>query len=127
MTNRYGVDVAYFTKELAALSKSLENRTPDELHRYLLRLADVAKPVEKNCKLEKPKKKDNDIHKLVIEGRGSCVEVQYILCQKRFFSPSRLWNCCGSSQKFWASTIKRKVTCKKCLRLLNQMSRKKKS
>lgn len=44
MNNRYGVDVPYFTKELAALSRSLDDRTPDELHRYLLRLADVALP-----------------------------------------------------------------------------------
>jgi hypothetical protein len=44
MNNRYGVDVPYFTKELASLSRSLDDRTPDELHRYLLRLADVALP-----------------------------------------------------------------------------------
>ena len=44
MENRYGVDVEYFKKELAALSRSLPNRTPDELDRYLRRLADVAKP-----------------------------------------------------------------------------------
>ena len=42
MTNRYGVDVAYFTKELKALSDSLIDRTPEELERYLKRLADVA-------------------------------------------------------------------------------------
>jgi len=47
MENRYGVDVEYFKKELAALSRSLPNRTPDELDRYLRRLADVAKPQHK--------------------------------------------------------------------------------
>jgi len=44
MENRYGVDTSYFYKELESLVRSLENRTPDELRRYLLRLADVAKP-----------------------------------------------------------------------------------
>jgi hypothetical protein len=43
MNNKYGVDVPYFTKELAALSRSLPDRTPDELERYLLRLSEVAK------------------------------------------------------------------------------------
>jgi hypothetical protein len=47
MTNRYGVDVAYFTKELAMLSRSLDDRTPEELERYLLRLSEVAKPPKK--------------------------------------------------------------------------------
>lgn len=46
MKNRYGVDESYFKKELTRLSKSLPNRTPDELHRYLLRLAEVAKPLD---------------------------------------------------------------------------------
>jgi len=46
VNNRYGVDVPYFTKELAALSRSLPDRTPDELNRYLLRLAEVAKPLK---------------------------------------------------------------------------------
>lgn len=41
MTNRYGVDVSYFKKELARLSRSLDDRPPDELRRYLLRLADT--------------------------------------------------------------------------------------
>lgn len=46
MTNRYGVDTNYFQKELAALSRSLENRTPEELYRYLMALANVAKPIK---------------------------------------------------------------------------------
>lgn len=41
MTNRYGVDVSYFEKELKKLSESLIDRTPEELHRYLIRLAEV--------------------------------------------------------------------------------------
>jgi hypothetical protein len=54
--NRYGVDVAYFKRELAALSDSLENRTPDELNRYLLKLSEVAAPaVEKSVLPQKPK------------------------------------------------------------------------
>jgi len=48
MKNRFGVDVAYFTKELTRLQESLPNRTPDELYRYLIALASVAKP--DNCK-----------------------------------------------------------------------------
>ena len=40
--NSYGVDVGYFTRELQSLIKSLPNRKPDELSRYLFRLADVA-------------------------------------------------------------------------------------
>ena len=52
--NRYGVDVSYFEKELAALSRSLPNRTPAELERYLIRLAKVARP-HKVKKLSKPK------------------------------------------------------------------------
>jgi hypothetical protein len=46
MKNRYHVDIDYFKKELAALSQSLENRTPEELQRYLMKLADVAKPIK---------------------------------------------------------------------------------
>ena len=42
MVNRYGVDTDYFAKELKALIRSLDDRTPEELQRYLLRLADVA-------------------------------------------------------------------------------------
>ena len=44
MNNRYGFDVTYFKKELSALSRSLPDRTPDELSRYLVRLSEVAKP-----------------------------------------------------------------------------------
>jgi hypothetical protein len=44
--NRYYVDIDYFKKELAALSQSLENRTPEELQRYLIRLANVARPIK---------------------------------------------------------------------------------
>jgi hypothetical protein len=48
MTNRYGVDVAYFKKELAALSKSLPDRTPDELARYFIVLHNIALPIPKS-------------------------------------------------------------------------------
>ncbi len=41
--NRYGVDVRYFSKELKQLEKSLPNRKPDELYRYLIVLAKVIK------------------------------------------------------------------------------------
>lgn len=41
-TNRYGVDTAYFEKELKALIKSLPNRPAGELGNYLTKLADVA-------------------------------------------------------------------------------------
>lgn len=41
MKNRYGVDVPYFKKELKALLRSLDNRTPEELQRYLLTLSKV--------------------------------------------------------------------------------------
>jgi hypothetical protein len=41
------VDVDYFKRELSALKKSLDDRPADELERYLLRLADVAKPANK--------------------------------------------------------------------------------
>jgi hypothetical protein len=47
MTNRYGVDVAYFKKELAALSRSLPDRTPDELARYFMTLHNIALPIPK--------------------------------------------------------------------------------
>ena len=40
--NRYGVDVGYFRRELAALSASLGDRPPDELARYLQTLAATA-------------------------------------------------------------------------------------
>lgn len=43
LLNRYGVDTQYFKRELSRLSESLPDRTPDELYRYLLRLAEVAK------------------------------------------------------------------------------------
>jgi hypothetical protein len=36
------IDVDYFEKELASLSKTLDNRSPEELARYLRRLANVA-------------------------------------------------------------------------------------
>jgi hypothetical protein len=54
MTNRYCVDVAYFKKELASLSRSLEDRTPEELYRYLLKLAEVARPITKVSDLIEP-------------------------------------------------------------------------
>ena len=49
MLNRYGVDVSYFKSELDNLKKSLNNRTPEELYRYLLRLAKI---VEKNYSID---------------------------------------------------------------------------
>jgi hypothetical protein len=39
MNNRFGLDVAYYRKELKALSDSLVDRTPEELNRYLLTMA----------------------------------------------------------------------------------------
>lgn len=41
MNNRFGVDVDYFRRELKALSDSLDDRPPDELHTYLRTLADI--------------------------------------------------------------------------------------
>lgn len=46
MKNNYGIDVDYFKKELEMLKQSLPSRTPDELYRYLMCLANVAKPEE---------------------------------------------------------------------------------
>ena len=46
MLNRYGVDVDYFRRELRMLSLSLDDRPPDELYRYLMRLAKTAAPKE---------------------------------------------------------------------------------
>jgi hypothetical protein len=43
---QWGVDVGYFSRELDALKKSLPNRTPVELHRYLLRLAAIVEPAQ---------------------------------------------------------------------------------
>ena len=40
--NRYGVDVAYFTKELNKLVRDLGNHTPEELARALVRLSNAA-------------------------------------------------------------------------------------
>ena len=42
MKNRYGVDVAYFRKELTKLARDLDNYTPMELARYFETLSDVA-------------------------------------------------------------------------------------
>lgn len=47
--NAYGLDVEYFKKELASLSRTLNKRTPDELERYLIRLADVASSQASSC------------------------------------------------------------------------------
>lgn len=41
MTNRFGLDVDYFKIELNQLLRSLDNRTPEELYNYLIRLADI--------------------------------------------------------------------------------------
>lgn len=40
------LDVDYFRKELTMLLNTLDNRSPEELTRYLRRLADVADPKE---------------------------------------------------------------------------------
>lgn len=39
MSNRFGVDVEYYTKDLKRLIKSLPDRTPEELKRYFESLA----------------------------------------------------------------------------------------
>lgn len=44
MKNKHGLDVSYFKKELQRLTKSLPNRTPDELWRYLMQLAKIVEP-----------------------------------------------------------------------------------
>ena len=46
MTNHYGVDTDFFTKELKALIKSLPNRPADELYRCLTALARVVEPTK---------------------------------------------------------------------------------
>jgi len=46
MRNRYGVDTAYFERELDALKASLEDRTPEELRVYFLRLANIVSNLE---------------------------------------------------------------------------------
>ncbi len=45
-SNQWGVDVRYFSRELDALKNSLPSRKPDELHRYLLRLAAIVEPAQ---------------------------------------------------------------------------------
>jgi hypothetical protein len=50
MNNRYGVDVSYFSKELKSLIKSLPNRTPEELWRYLQVLAKIVEPKDEETK-----------------------------------------------------------------------------
>jgi hypothetical protein len=49
-TNRYGVDVSYFKRELKHLISTLENRKPDELARYLKAYAKVAEETESTIK-----------------------------------------------------------------------------
>ena len=46
MTNSWGVDTSYFRCELKSLLRTLDNRTPGELYRYFLALADVALPAQ---------------------------------------------------------------------------------
>ena len=48
MENIYGVDVDYFKKELIKLADSLENRTKEELWRYLNQLALIVEPDDEN-------------------------------------------------------------------------------
>jgi len=56
MANRYGIDTAYFERELDALKASLEDRTPEELARYLTTLAAVACSPWKKYPEVKPEK-----------------------------------------------------------------------
>ena len=44
MKNNFGLDAEYFRKELQHLIDSLDNRTPEELYRYLCCLAKVVEP-----------------------------------------------------------------------------------
>jgi len=46
MSNKYGVDTDYFKRELTSLIKSLPNRPPEELWRYLMVLAKIVEPNE---------------------------------------------------------------------------------
>lgn len=46
MNNCHGVDVDYFKKELSRVRGMLRNRTPSEIHKYLLDLAEIARPKE---------------------------------------------------------------------------------
>lgn len=65
MNNKYGVDVNYFKKELKHLSDSLDNRTPEELHRYLMVLANTARPLSDDAVLgEVPNITDDNIQEL---------------------------------------------------------------
>jgi len=70
MTNRFGVDTEYFKRELAVLSKSLPNRTPDELYRYLIRLANVAMPPKSEL-AESPDKKQQTQPKICLRCYGT--------------------------------------------------------
>lgn len=46
--NRYGVDTAYFQKQLKIVERDLENYTPSELVQVFTNLADAVKP-QNNC------------------------------------------------------------------------------
>jgi len=76
--NRYGVDVAYFEKELTKLSLSLPDRTPEELYRYFIALANVAFTGEKKTKtphwiciaVRLPKESTSmEIHRVLVQTR----------------------------------------------------------
>lgn len=41
MTNRFGLDVDYYRKELKQLEKTLDDRTPEELWRYFGRICHI--------------------------------------------------------------------------------------
>lgn len=41
--NEFDLDVGYFERKMAAIVKDLEDYTPEELHRELLKLAEVAR------------------------------------------------------------------------------------
>ena len=69
--NGWGVDVPYFKKELASLSRSLPNRTGAELYRYLLRLAAVAQPVKVDSTSDNSARAE--ISLLLLEANGKMI------------------------------------------------------
>jgi len=90
MKNCYGVDVSYFKKELAVLSRSLPDRTPEELSRYLVCLSEVAKPQNtkerrKTVRAKRPVQQ----RKQAICARGG--KGHYVAC--------RYWHSIGCSYK----------------------------
>ena len=43
-TNKFGLDASYFRSNFRVLLRDVTHYTPDEMYRYLMRLARVAKP-----------------------------------------------------------------------------------